>query len=117
MNISAFDISGVKLSSFLFFFFFGCCCCCCTHGIWKFLGRGSKLSHSCDLWHSCSRARSLNQPGWGWNLHRHLGAGAGSLVGGASVLNILGLVLGYWQAELVPGVWLQDPGISELVLD
>ena len=51
-----------------------------------------------------------------WN-SGDLGAGADSLVGGASVLNILGLVLGYWQAELVPGVWLQDPGISELVLD
>ena len=35
------------------FFFF------CTHGIWKFLGQGSNLRHSCNLCYSCSNAGSL----------------------------------------------------------
>ena len=29
------------------------------HGIWKFPGQGSDLSHSCDLHQSCSNTRSL----------------------------------------------------------
>ena len=40
--------------NFLFLFFFGC-----PWGIWKSLGQGLLLSHSCDLCHSCSNARSL----------------------------------------------------------
>ena len=30
-----------------------------NHGIWKFLGQGSNLSYSYDLYHSCDNARSL----------------------------------------------------------
>ena len=30
-----------------------------THGIWKFLGQGSNLSHSCKLCQSCGNAGSL----------------------------------------------------------
>ena len=41
--------------TFFFFFFFFCHSC----GIWKFPGQGWILSHSCDLHHSCSNARSL----------------------------------------------------------
>ena len=36
------------------FSFFSCIC-----SIWKFLGQGWNLSHSCDLHYSCSNARSL----------------------------------------------------------
>ena len=35
-------------------FFFGC-----THGTWKFLGQGLKLRQSCNLYQSCSSAKSL----------------------------------------------------------
>ena len=31
-----------------------------THSIWKLLGQGLSLSHSCDLYHSCSSTRSFN---------------------------------------------------------
>ena len=42
----------------------------CTHGIWKFLGQGLNLSHSCYLHHSCGNARSLtNRASWGLNPH------------------------------------------------
>ena len=64
-----------------------------------------------------------------WNLGGP-GANAVSLVGGVRVLKTLALLPthwqmkpgpgvspGYWQAELVPGVWLLDPGIPELVSD
>ena len=40
--------------SFFFFFFNGWVC-----GIWKFLGPGSNLSHSCSLHHSCGSVGSL----------------------------------------------------------
>ena len=39
----------------LFYIFYGH-----THGIWKFLGQGSNLSHSCDLQCSCGITRSFN---------------------------------------------------------
>ena len=45
--------------SFWFFFvclFFNGCMC----GIWKLLGQGFNLSHSCELDHSCGNARSFN---------------------------------------------------------
>ena len=36
------------------------------HGIWKFVGQGSNLSHSCDLCHSCGNAGLLAHcTGWG----------------------------------------------------
>ena len=40
----------------IFFFFFNGH----THGILKFLGQRLNLSHSCDLHHNCSKARSFN---------------------------------------------------------
>ena len=30
------------------------------HSTWKFLGQGLNLSHSCELHHNCSNARSFN---------------------------------------------------------
>ena len=39
---------------YYYYSFFGC-----IHGIWKFLGQEVNLSHSCDLYHSCSNAGSL----------------------------------------------------------
>ena len=35
-----------------------------TWGIWKLLGQGLNLSHSCNLHYSCSNAGSFNQPCW-----------------------------------------------------
>ena len=32
----------------------------CTCGIWRFLGQGLNLSHSCDLCRSCGNTRSFN---------------------------------------------------------
>ena len=40
----------------------------CSHGIWKFPGQGSNLSHSCDLCHSCSNTGSLTHWAQGLNL-------------------------------------------------
>ena len=42
-----------SLSFFLSIFF------SCIYSTWKFPGQGSHPSHSCDLYHSCSNARSL----------------------------------------------------------
>ena len=52
-------ITGLGYHCFLFFCLF-VCSYVCTCGIWRFLGQELKLSHSCDLCHSCSNARSFN---------------------------------------------------------
>ena len=44
----------------IFFFFNGH-----THNIWKFPGKGSNPSNSCDLCHSCSNVGSFNLLHWG----------------------------------------------------
>ena len=56
---------GPPVSPCAIFFFFGCIC-----SIWKFLGQGSNMSHSCNLCHSCSNTRSLTpEPGQGLKPH------------------------------------------------
>ena len=45
--------TGNKYHNPIFFFFFDC-----THGIWKFLGQGSNLSHGFDLLQNCGNTRS-----------------------------------------------------------
>jgi len=45
-----------------FFHFYGH-----THSIWKFLGQGLNLSHSCNLCHSCSKAKYFNSLHWAWD--------------------------------------------------
>ena len=50
-----------------FNFFYGL-----TLSIWKFLGQGLNLSHSCELHCSCGNSRSFNplhRPSWRLNLH------------------------------------------------
>ena len=47
-------VGGGGLFFLSVFFFF-----CHTHGLWKFLGQGLNLSHSCNLCHSFGNARSL----------------------------------------------------------
>ena len=45
--------------SFFGFVFVFALLCWLHHGIWKFLGQGWNLSHSCNLLHSCSSPGSL----------------------------------------------------------
>ena len=53
-NLS-FEFIDFSLDCFFFFF---------LSGLWKFLGQGLKLSHSCDLCCNCSSARSFNPLCW-----------------------------------------------------
>ena len=49
------DCAALEIQSLFFFFFFGCTC-----GIWKFVGQGPNLSHSCDdLCYNCGNTGSL----------------------------------------------------------
>lgn len=53
-NLS-FEFIDFSLDCFFFFF---------LSGLWKFLGQGLKLSHSCDPCCNCSTARSFNPLCW-----------------------------------------------------